>query len=336
MSREHAPLGVALVGLGNLSTNQIAPALQKTTHCKLAGIVTGTPAKAAQWQAKYDLPSRSVYDYATMDRMADNPDIDIVYVVTPNAMHGEHSIKAARAGKHVFCEKPMEVTTARCQEMIAACKSAGRQLGIAYRCQFEPNHLECIRLAKERVFGRTLMIEAGFGFPIGDPAQWRLDKTLSGGGPVMDVGIYCLQSARMITGEEPTHVSALAVKTDPGKFKSVEETVTFQLTFPGGVIADCRTTFKMPGVNRLSVYAERGSFGLEPAYNYTGNRGWRSDRQPFQFEPVDSFAAELDAFAQTIVSGAPNKVAGEEGQRDVRILLAIYESIETGRTIRLS
>ena len=160
MSREHAPLGVALVGLGSLSTSQIAPALQKTRHCKLAGIVTGTPAKAAQWQAKYGLPNRSVYDYASMDRMADNPDIDIVYVVTPNAMHGEHSIKAARAGKHVFCEKPMEVTTARCQEMISACKSAARQLGIAYRCQFEPNHLECIRLAKERVFGRTLMIEA--------------------------------------------------------------------------------------------------------------------------------------------------------------------------------
>ena len=335
MSDEQAPLGVALVGLGNLSTNQIAPALQKTKHCKLAGIVTGTPAKAAQWQAKYNLPSRSVYDYASMDRMRDNPDIDIVYVVTPNSLHGEHTVKAARAGKHVFCEKPMEVNTARCEEMIAACKTAGRKLGIAYRCQYEPHHLECVRLAKERVFGRTLMIEAGFGFPIGDPSQWRLNKPLSGGGPVMDVGIYCLQTARMITGEEPTHVSALAVKTDPVKFRSVEETVTFQLTFPGGVIADCRTTFKMPGVNRFSVYAERGSFGMEPAYNYGGNRGFRSDRNPLQFDQVDQFATEMDDFARCIMTGEKSRVPGEEGLRDVRIMMAIYEAARTGRTIEV-
>ncbi len=214
-------LGFALVGLGSLSANQIAPALAKTTHCRLAGIVTGTPAKAARWKAQYNLPDRAIYDYSTMARMADNPDIDVVYVVTPNALHAEHTIAAARAGKHVFCEKPMEVSTEKCQAMIAECKKTGKQLGIAYRCRFEPHHMECERLAKEKVMGSVRMIEASFGFPIGDPKQWRLNHALSGGGALMDVGIYALQTARQLTGEEPTQVAAFETKTDREKFASV-------------------------------------------------------------------------------------------------------------------
>ena len=212
-------LGFALVGLGSLATNQIAPALAKTTNCRLAGIVTGTPAKAARWKAQYNLPDRSIYDYSTMARMAANPDIDVVYVVTPNALHAEHAIAAANAGKHVFCEKPMEVSTAKCQAMIAECKKAGKQLGVAYRCRFEPHHMECERLAKEKVMGGVRMIEASFGFPIGDPKQWRLNHVLSGGGALMDVGIYALQTARMLTGEEPTKVAAFEAKTDREKFR---------------------------------------------------------------------------------------------------------------------
>src|SRR5690606_21047445 len=146
-------LGVALCGLGGLSTYQIAPALQKTKYCRLAGVVTGDPQKARQWQRKYDLPERSIYSYDTMERMADNPDIDIVYVVTPNALHLEHATKAARAGKHVFCEKPMEISVARCEQMIETLDKAGRKLGVAYRCQFEPHHLECMRIAREKELG---------------------------------------------------------------------------------------------------------------------------------------------------------------------------------------
>lgn len=335
-SEREKTLGVALVGLGSLSTYQIAPALRKTTNCRLAGIVTGTPAKAVRWKSQFGIPERSIYDYNTMERMADNPDIDIVYVVTPNALHAEHTIKAARAGKHVLCEKPMEVSVEKCEAMIAACRKAGRQLAIGYRCQFEPHHLELARLAKERVLGRVKMIEAGFGFPIGDPAQWRLNRALAGGGPLMDVGIYALQSARKITGEEPVAISAMAVTTDPVKFKDVEESMTFQLTFPSGVIADCRTSYRVPGLNRVTVYAEHGSFGMEPAYGYSGNRGWRSDTVPLRFDEIDVFAAELDDFARRIMTGTPTKVPGEEGRRDVRILMAAYESARTGRTIKLS
>ncbi|HUQ83574.1 MAG TPA: Gfo/Idh/MocA family oxidoreductase [Gemmatimonadaceae bacterium] len=330
------PLGVALVGLGSLSTNQLAPALQKTRNCRLAGIVTGTPAKAAEWKQKYDLPDRSIYDYTSMARMADNPDIDIVYVVTPNALHAEHTIAAARAGKHVLCEKPMEISVERCEAMIAACRDAKRQLAIGYRCRFEPHHLECARLARERAFGDVRIVDAAFGFPIGDPTQWRMNRALSGGGPLMDVGIYALQSTRMITGEEPTMVSAVETKTDPARFRDVEESLTFQLTFPSGTIANCMTTYRVAGLHWLRVFADRGSFGLEPAYNYSGNRGWRSDGAPLKFSEVDHFVTELDEFATRIMTSTPTTVPGEEGLRDVRLMTAIYESARTGRAVKLA
>ena len=330
------PLGFALVGLGSLATNQIAPALQKTRNCRLVAIVTGTPAKAAQWKAKYDLPDRSIYNYETMGSMAANPDIDVVYVVTPNALHAEHTIKAAAAGKHVLCEKPMEVSTERCEAMIAACRRAGKQLAIGYRCRFEPHHLECARLARERALGGVRMIDAGFGFAIGDPRQWRLNHALAGGGPLMDVGIYALQAARMLTGEEPILVSATTVKTDPVKFKDVEESMAFTLTFPSGIIAGCTTTYNVNGINRMTAFAERGSFGMTPAYNYTGNRGWRSDGRDLRFDEVDVFAVEMDDFARCITTGTPTSVPGEEGLRDVRILMAAYEAARTGRAVRLT
>ncbi len=334
--RTHKPLGVALVGLGSLSTNQIAPALLRTADCTLAGIVTGTPAKAARWKTQYNLPDRSIYDYTTMERMADNPDIDIVYVVTPNALHAEHSILAARAGKHVLCEKPMEVSVERCEAMIVASKAANRQLAIGYRCQFEPHHLECVRLAKERVLGDVKLISAGFGFPIGDPTQWRLNKALAGGGPLMDVGIYALQSARMLAGEEPVAVSAMMVNTDPVKFKDIEESMTFQLTFPSGVIADCRTSYKVSGMNGFTAYTARGAFGVEPAYGYAGIKAWRSDGVALRFDPIDHFVAELDDFARCVRTGAPTKVPGEEGLRDIRIMMAAYEAARTGRAVNFS
>ena len=333
--RADGSLGVALVGLGSLSTHQLAPALRKTTRCHLAGIVTGTPAKAARWKAEHGLPDRGIYDYATMERMADDPSIDIVYVVTPNALHAEHAIKAARAGKHVLCEKPMDISVERCEAMIEACRAADRRLAIGYRCRFEPHHLECERLARERVLGAPRLVEAGFGFAIGGPAQWRLRRALSGGGALMDVGIYALQSARMLLGEEPVSVTAQEVKTDRAKFAEVDETMAFQLAFPSGAMADCTTTYRVPGLNRMTVYADRGSFGMAPAYNYTNNRGWRSDGAPLSFDEIDVFAAEMDDFARCIQTGAPSRVSGEEGLRDVRLLMAIYEAARTGSTVRV-
>ncbi|UTA52759.1 Gfo/Idh/MocA family oxidoreductase [Lysobacter soli] len=334
-SKQSRKLGVAVCGLGRLSENQIAPALMKTQHCRLAGIVTGTPAKAAAWKAKYGIPDGSVYSYDTMHRMADNPDIDIVYVVTPNALHAPHTIAAAQAGKHVFCEKPLEISVERCQSMIDACRKAGRLLGTAYRCQYDPHHLECIRLVREEVFGKPTIVQAGFAINVGEPTQWRLKRELAGGGALMDVGIYALQATRYLTGEEPILVSAIETKTDPVKFAQVDETMVWTTKFPSGVVAYCSTSYKDGGIQNLRVNAERGWFELDPAFFYDGNHGRRSDGKEIRFPEIDLFAAEMDDFARCILENRPTKVPGEEGLRDVRIMQAIYESARTGRAVTL-
>ncbi len=230
-------LGWALVGLGRLSTNQLAPALQKTTHAKLVAVVTGTPEKEKIWGEKYSIPKSHIYNYDTFDRIAENDDIDVINVVLPNSMHHEFTVRAAKAGKHVFCEKPMAVSSQECREMINACREAKRQLGIGYRCQFEPHHLECIRLAKEQAFGKLRQIDAGFGiriedFPPDDPKHWRLEKKLAGGGALMDVGIYALNACRYLTGEEPQSIVAQEVKTNPQKFAEVDETIVLDDDLP--------------------------------------------------------------------------------------------------------
>jgi predicted dehydrogenase len=333
---EPRKLGFALVGLGGLSTGQLAPALQKTQYCRLAGIVTGTPSKIPLWKSRYNLPDKNIYNYETMERMADNPDIDVVYVVTPNGLHADHTIKAARAGKHVFCEKPMEISVERCEQMISEVKKAGRMLSVGYRCQYDPNHLECRRLATEKVFGELKTIEAGFSRPI-TATEWRVKKALAGGGPLMDVGIYALQTCRFVSGREPIEVTAqFGPVTDPVKFAEVEESITWDMVFPGGLTTKCRTNYERNDVKGFSVTAEKGTFGLDPAYNYNSSRGTRSDGQAINLPGVNQFTAEMDDFAQCILGGTASKVPGEEGLRDVRIMMAIYESARTGKSVKLA
>ncbi|HKE96466.1 MAG TPA: Gfo/Idh/MocA family oxidoreductase, partial [Povalibacter sp.] len=242
----------------------------------------------------------------------------------------------AQAGKHVFCEKPMEISVERCQQMIGACKKANRLLGIAYRCQFDPHHLECIRLAREKVFGAVKVINTGFCIDVGRPDQWRVKRALSGGGALMDVGIYALQATRYLSGEEPILVSAIETKTDPVKFAEVDETIVWTTKFPSGTVAHCGTSFRMGGVQHMRADCEKGWFSLDPAFYYGGNHGMRSDGQEIRFPETDRFADEMDDFAQCILEKKQSKVSGEEGLRDVRILMAIYESARTGKAVSLA
>jgi predicted dehydrogenase len=270
-------LGWALCGLGGLSENQIAPALQNARYSRLAGIITDTAEKASKWKAKYGLRDSSVCTYDTMEKLAANPDIDVIYIVTPNALHAEQAAAAFKAGKHVFCEKPMEVSVAKCQQMIENAKAANRKLGVAYRCQYDPNHLELVRLARDKLFGGLKIIETSFHVHIGDPGQWRLKRALSGGGALMDVGIYALQAARYISGEEPIEVRALEGKTNATKYAEVDESMLWQMRFPSGLVANCSTSYETAYSSRIRVHAEKGWFGLEPAFGYRGNKGSRSD-----------------------------------------------------------
>jgi len=333
-------LGFALVGLGRLSGEQLAPAFKNAKRCRLTGLVSGHPDKARQWAQQYGVPEKNIYNYESFDRIKDNPDIDVVYVVLPNGMHAEYTIRAAKAGKHVLCEKPMAVSVKECDDMIAACRAAGRQLAIGYRCHFEPYNLEMMRLAREKTFGAVKVIEASAGFRIGDPTQWRLNKALSGGGSLMDIGIYALQAARYISGEEPVSLTAQATVTDPVKFKDVDESVLFNLKFPSGLVATCSSSY-VTGLGRFWAGAEQGWFELSPASGYHGIRGrtrgpGADGPKDMAFPDIDQFAAEMDDFSDCIVSGRRSVVPGEEGRRDMQIITAIYEAAAGGKTISLA
>ena len=329
-------LGVALVGLGSYSTNQLAPGLQQTEFCELRGIVTGTPAKAEQWMKKYNIPKENVYDYKNFDRIADNKAIDVVYVVLPNSMHHEFVIRAAQAGKHVICEKPMAITEKECQEMIDACKKANRQLAIGYRLHYEPFTKEVVRLGQEKVFGDIRFVESSDGFKIGDPTQWRMKKALAGGGPLMDVGIYAVQGSRYVTGLEPTSVTAqFSPKTDPQKFKEVEETLFWQFQFPGGIVSNSTTSY-VAGVERLYASCEKGWFELAPAFGYGPLKG-KTSKGIIEQPIVHHQATMLDGVCKVLLNNEtlPDHITGQEGLRDVRLLQAIYQAAETGRRIEL-
>ncbi len=327
-------LGWALVGLGSLSTDQIAPALLKCQHSKLTAIVTGTPDKAAKWKARYGIPDRHHYDYDNFDTIISNPEVDVVYIVLPNSMHEEFTLRAAAAGKHVFCEKPMANNADECRRMIAAVAKAGRQLGIGYRCQFEPHHRECIRIAREKVLGTIKHIEAGFGFTIGDPGQWRLRKKLAGGGALMDVGIYALQAARYLTGEEPNEISATEAKTDLVKFAEVDETIAWSMKFPSGTTASLVTSYAFNGANAFTAYAEKGLFGVKSAFGYEGQSGFTNvDHLKIEFPENDNFMSQMDAFSHAILSARPFEPSGADGLKDLLAIDAIYCAIREGRAI---
>ncbi len=331
---EKKSLGFALVGLGSLSTKQIAPGLGKTKHCHLAGIVTGTPEKAKTWSDKYQIESSHIYNYENFDKIIGDDSIDVVYIVLPNSMHEEFTIRAAKAGKHVLCEKPMANSAAECRRMIDACRSASRQLAIGYRCQYEPHHVRCVEILRSKELGSIKSVDAGFGFTIGDPAQWRLRQRLAGGGALMDVGIYALQACRYLTGEEPISVTAQETKTDAVKFAEVDESIVWAMNFPSGIVANCRTTYSQNGTNFAQVNTERGFVKLGPAFSYEGIQA-ASSSGAISAPVVDQFATEMDAFASSIMEGRPSKVSGEEGLRDLQIIEAIYRSAREGTTVSL-
>jgi glucose-fructose oxidoreductase len=322
-------LGVALVGLGNYSNGQLGPALRLTQHCRLAGVVTGSPAKGASWARNYGFPEENVYGYDTISRIADNPDIDIIYVVTPPGLHAEHAIAAAKTGKHVICEKPMANTVAECDAIIAACAVAKVRLSIGYRLHFDPYHEELRRLVRTGEFGPFLKMGGAFAFRMGS-LQWRADKQLAGGGPLMDLGIYVIQESCMAAGATPVAVTARErPKARPDFFRDVEESIEWTMEFANGARSECLTSYNEGG-NRFRAEAAGGWFEVNPAFTYSGLAGATS-RGPLRFDPpVNQQARQMDDFAQCILTGRATPVPGEMGRRDLCIVTAIYESAAAG------
>lgn len=327
-------LGVALVGLGNYATNKLAPAFEHSEHCYLAGIVTGTVEKEKEWAGKYNIPAANIYNYQTFDKIKDNPDIDIVYVVLPNAMHAEYTIRAAQAGKHVICEKPMEVSAAKAESMVKACNAAGKLLQIGYRCRYDPAHQELMRLTKEKTYGAVKVINTHFSFHGVNSSNWRFtDKSLSGGGPLMDIGIYCIEGACYGAGELPVAITAQAYKTIMDKLPNMEETICWQMEFPSGAIANCTSSY-IARANNIHVFAEKGNYGIESAYGYDVPNGY-TDAGKMNVTYRNQQAAQMDAFALNIMEGTPVIGSGTVGWNDMKIVEAIYQAASSGSKVKL-
>lgn len=325
-------LGVALVGLGRYSTGQLGPALRETKHCRLAGVVTGDPAKGAQWAKEYGFSEKAVYGYETMARLADNRDIDIVYVVTPNGLHAEHAIAAAKAGKHVIVEKPMANTVAECDAILAACAAAKVKHSVGYRLFWDPYHGELRRLARDQDFGPLRTMTGKRAFPM-NTWRWRADKKLAGGGPIMDLGIYLIQAACMAQdGHTPLAVTAQELpKTHPEISRDTEEGMKFSLEFADGARADFVTSYQDTG-DTFRAEGPKGWIDFkEKAFTYRGVV-CETSRGPLNYGPfVNQQALQMDGFARHVQGLEPTPVPGEMGRRDLTIIEAAYRAMASGR-----
>lgn len=324
------------MGLGGYGT-RVAEAMQSCKTAKLVGVISGTPSKIKDWQAKYKIPEKNCYNYDNFDKIKDNPDIDAVYIITPNSLHKDQTIRVARAGKHVICEKPMAINAKEGQEMVDACKKAGVKLLIGYRMHFEPNTLEVIRMRNAGEFGKILFFQGLTGFKIGDPMQWRLNKALAGGGAMMDIGIYSVNGARYMVGEEPIWVTAQEQKTDPEKFKEgVDETIIYQLGFPGGAVASCLSTYAMPHLDRFFLNGDKGFAEMLPSTGYGPIKG-RTNQGELGKPHVTHQTLQMEEMSAIILQNKKPivPVDGEEGLKDMKIIDAIYEAVRTGKKVEL-
>ncbi|MEH2435352.1 MAG: Gfo/Idh/MocA family oxidoreductase [Nostoc sp.] len=340
-------LGFAIVGLGRLALEEIMPAFAECKLAKPTALVSSDAGKANQVAQQYGIKPQNVYNYQNYDNLRNNPDVDVIYIVLPNSMHREYTVRGAKAGKHILCEKPMATTVEDCQQMVDACKQANRKLMIAYRCQYEPHHRAMIQMIRSKELGTVKVIQADNGQNQGgDLNQWRLKRALAGGGALPDVGIYCLNATRYLTGEEPIAISA-QIFTTPGdpRFKEVEESVTFQLRFPSGILGICSTSYGFHEGRRFRVFGSDAWGQLDPAFSYNGLRMMVSRKSPtnsmaeniseVRIGEKNQFALEIDHMADCVIQNKQPHTPGEEGLQDQKLMALIYEAAQTGKTIAL-
>lgn len=335
MEKTDKKLGIALVGLGNYATIQLAPALQQTQFCELKGIVTGTPEKEVKWQKEYGILPEHTYNYGNFDNIKNDSAIDIIYIVLPNFMHTEYTIRALEAGKHVICEKPMAMDVSSCKAMIAAAKKANRKLQIGYRLFYEPHHLEMVRWAKEPFEGRIKLMETSLGFDMARPGLWRIDKKMGGGGALMDLGPYTIQAARRAAGKKPVSVKAQAFIDDPELYKDIFGTYSWQLKFTDNTVCNSTVSFSAY-TDRYYVAKGNQYLELNPAFTANTDMSLQSRKAPLKL-PVAEFqqATQMDAFVRNIMDDTQVVASGEEAMIDMQIISAIKQSIETGKEVQI-
>ena len=337
-------IGWAIVGLGELALEEIMPAFRECKVSKPVALVSGHPDKARKVAEAYGIKQDAIYGYDNYDSLKDNAEVDVIYIVLPNSMHAEFTIRGLRAGKHVLCEKPMSVTAEEAETMIAASRETKRKLMIAYRLHYEPYNSKVRELCEAKALGAITTIESTNGQDVKAP-NIRLSGKL-GGGPVGDVGIYSINAARYITGEEPLEVTAFANQpSDDPRFREVPASVSFVLRYPSGVLAHCDCFFNAAESRRYRVHCKEGFIEMDPAFSYRGLRlrthrmkgnAGAPELSELVLEPKNHFTAEMDHFSTCILEGEEPRTPGEMGLADMRIIEAIAESARTGRSVKIA
>ena len=343
-ARRPDSVGFAIVGLGGYALNQMMPRFEQAERAHIAALVSGSPDKMREVASAYGVPPQSCYSYENFAEIASNSEVDAVYIVLPSGLHAEWTERAFAAGKHVLCEKPMALSSAECERMIAAARRADRKLMIAYRSHFEPYNMQAMELMRQEAVGQLRLIRSEQSYRMGPTSpieNWRANRALAGGGPLEDYGIYGLQAALYLSGEMPESISATAFRPsgDP-RFAEIFAHVSSQLRFPSGAVAQLVASYDSAGINSTEARGTAGVLTMDPATSYAGNRMiLAAGRDRRDFPPVDStvqFARQLNHLADAIRDGAEIKTNGEMGLRDLRLIEAIYASAETGRTIMLN
>lgn len=337
-------VGYAVVGLGHLSLEEIIPALNMCKKSRLVALVSGSPEKMKKVASQYAIQAESCYSYETFDQIKNNKEVEVIYIVLPNGMHKEFTVRGARAGKHILCEKPMANTQEECREMIDACNNAKVKLMVAYRIQYQPHNRKLRELVQSKEFGNVKFLEASNCQSSANPDHWRHKKKLAGGGALPDIGLYCLNTTRFVLGEEPTEVFAYQYST-PGNplFTEVEEMVSWQMKFPSGVVASCSTHYNVHESRHYRVLCEKGWLNIDKAYAYKGQSLSRAKadgklelHENIGIAEVNQFMTEMDHFSDCIIQNKRPYTPGEEGLQDQILMEAIYQSAREGKPVKIS
>jgi predicted dehydrogenase len=323
----------AVVGLGHIAQVAMLPAFAHARrNSQLAALVSDDKTKRRAVSRKYRVPA---YSYEEYDACLEQ--VDAVYIALPNSLHAEYSIRAARAGVHVLCEKPMAVTGDECEQMIEACETSGVKLMIAYRLHFEEINLNAIDLIRRGRIGQPKFFNSSFSMTV-RPGDIRTKREL-GGGTLYDIGVYCINAARGLFRAEPKEVVALSVNSGPAKLNEIDECTGAVLRFDGERVATFVTSFNADDVAAYRIVGTKGQLHVNPAYEYASGLAYeltvKGKTTRRRIGKRDQFAPELLYFSDCILKNRDPEPSGEEGMQDVRIVQALYESADTGKVVQI-
>jgi glucose-fructose oxidoreductase len=328
-------IGYAVVGLGHIAQVAVLPAFRHARNAEVIALVSSDAEKRQQLGRK--LGVKNLFSYSEIEQCLALPEVDAVYIATPNDKHLEHVLSAARTGTHVLCEKPLASREEDCERMVRACEEAGVKLMTAYRLHFEPANLHVVELVRTGKLGEPKLFSSSFSYQV-KPHNIRTQAE-RGGGVVWDIGIYPVNATRYLFRSEPIEVFAYTTRGKDERFREIEESVTCLMKFPDEQVASFNASFGAAATSSFRLVGTRGDVYLDDAYEYVGGKEmWITidDRtRQKSFPPVDQFAAELEYFADCIQNGQDPEPDGLEGWMDVRIIEAIYQSARAGRPVSI-